>query len=197
MSEPQPVEAKHPERRAAFWITLARSVMALALGLALLLHPDKARPMLVNFIGVFWLAAGIVSLRWGASGERARRMSVVVGIVGIVAGVLVLGRFLLSQLVGEAPIVLLLGGIVVLTGLVHVFEGFRTGADRHRQRSWMSALLGAFEIVLGLVVLVWRDDFGPFFYTVVTVWAFCAAFVLLREALRQRARAMAGRDGSS
>ncbi len=194
MSELQPVEAKHPERRAAFWITLARSVLALALGLALIAHPDKTRPILVNFIGVFWLAGGVMSLRWGASGERARRRSVVVGIVGIVAGVLILGRFLLSQLVGEAPIVLLLGIVVVLTGLVHVFEGFRTGAAQQRQRSWMSTLLGIFEIVLGLVVLLWREDFGPIFYALVTVWAFMAALVLLRQALRQRslARAKAG-----
>ena len=187
MNESQQVEAKHPERRAAFWITLARSVLALALGLALILQPDKTRPFVVNFIGVFWLAAGIMSLRWSASGERARRMSVVVGIVGIVAGVLILGRFLLAQLVGEALVVLLLGIIIVLTGLVHVFEGFRTGADRHRQRSWTSTLLGAFEIVLGLVVLTWRDEFGPLFYGVVTIWAFMVALVLLREALRQRA----------
>src|SRR5512143_744561 len=150
MSERQPVEAKHPERRAAFWITLVRSMLATALGLALILQPDKARPILVNFIGVFWLAAGIMNLRWGASGERARRMSVVAGSVSIVAGLLILGRFLLSQLVGEAPIVLLLGGIVVLTGLVHVFEGFRT--ESGRQRSWTSTLLGVFEIILGLVV---------------------------------------------
>ena len=120
MSEPHSVEAKHPERRAAFWITLARSVLALALGLALILHPDKTRPIVVNFIGVFWLAAGIMSLRWSTSGERARRTSVMVGLVGIVAGVLILGRYLLSQLVGEAPIVLLLGSVVVLTGMVHV-----------------------------------------------------------------------------
>ncbi len=192
MSERQPVEAKHPERRAAFWITLARSVLALALGLALILQPDKTRPFVINFVGVFWLAGGIMSLRWGASGERARRASVVVGIVGSVGGVLILGRFLLAQLVGEAPIVLLLGGVVVLTGLVHVFEGFRTGPDLQRQRSWTSTLLGAFEIVLGLVVLLWRDEFGPVFYAVVTLWAFLAALVLLRAALRQRAVTKAG-----
>src|SRR5512143_1333934 len=175
MIEPQPVEAKHPERHAAFWITLARSVLALALGLALVLQPEKTRPFVVNFIGVFWLAAGIISLRWGASGERARRTSIVVGIVGILSGVLILGRFLLSQLVGEAPVVLLLGAIVALTGLVHFFEGFRTGPGQQRQRSWTSTLLGAFEIVLGLVVLLWRDDFGPIFYALVTLWAFLAA----------------------
>jgi uncharacterized membrane protein HdeD (DUF308 family) len=186
MSEPRPIEAKHPERRAAFWITLARSVLALVLGLALVLQPNKTRPFVINFIGVFWLAAGIMSLRWGASGERARRRSVVVGIVGIVAGVLILGRYLLTELVGEAPVVLLLSIVVILTGLVHVFEGFQTGPDHQRQRSWTSTLLGAFEIVLGLVVLVWRDDFGAIFYAVVVIWAFTAALVLLRQALRQR-----------
>ena len=186
MIEPQPVEAKHPGRRAAFWITLARSILALALGLALVLQPDKTRPFVINFIGVFWLAGGVMSLRWEASGERARRRSVVVGIVGIVAGALILGRFLMIQLVGEAPIVLLLGTVVVLTGLVHVFEGFQTGPGHQRQRSWTSTLLGAFEIVLGLVVLMWRDDFGSIFYALVTIWAFMAVLVLLRQALRQR-----------
>jgi uncharacterized membrane protein HdeD (DUF308 family) len=188
MMELQSVEPDPSARRTAFWITLARSILALALGLALILQPEKSRPMLVNFMGMFWLAAGLMSLRWGASGERAQRWSVVFGIVGMVAGMLVLGRFLLMQLVGEAPIVLLLGVIVVLTGLVHVFEGFRTGLARQRQRSWASTALGAFEIVLGLVILVWRDDFGPVFYTVATSWAFVGAFVLLREALRHRSR---------
>jgi uncharacterized membrane protein HdeD (DUF308 family) len=93
--------------------------------------------------------------------------------------------------VGVAPMVLLIGVVAVLTGLVHVFEGFRTGSNRQRQRSWISMLLGVFEIVLGLVVLAWRDDFGPVFYAVVVIWAFLAAFALLREALRQRARAQA------
>lgn len=191
MIERQPVEAKHPERRAAYWITLARAVLALALALTLIFYPDKTRPILVNFIGMFWLAAGLMSLRWSASGERARRMSVVVGSVGIVAGVLILGRFLLSQIIGEAPMVVLLSIIVILTGLVHVFEGFQTGPGHQRQRSWTSTLLGVLEIVLGLVVLVWRDDFGPVFYAVVTIWAFMAALVLVRQALRQRSHATA------
>jgi uncharacterized membrane protein HdeD (DUF308 family) len=177
------------KRNAAFWITLARSVLAVTLGLALILQPDKARPMVLNFMGLFWLTAGIMNLRWGTNGERARRLSVVIGSVGIVAGALVLGRFLLSQLMGQELIELVLGITIVLTGLVHVFEGVRTGTGSQRQRSWTSTALGAFEVVLGLVVLIWRDEFGATFYVVVIVWAFVAAFVLLSEALRQRARA--------
>jgi uncharacterized membrane protein HdeD (DUF308 family) len=127
MSEHQPAEAQPPKRNMAHWVTLARSILALTLGLVLILQPDKARPMLVNFIGMFWLMGGVMSLRWGVSGEQARRMSVIIGVVGIVAGVLILGRFLLAQVVGEEPMVLVLGVIIVLTGLVHVFEGFRAG----------------------------------------------------------------------
>ena len=187
MSQQPIADTQPPKRSLAHWITLTRSVLALTLGLGLILHPDKTRPMLVNFIGMFWLMGGMMSLRWGVSGERARRMSVVVGIVGIVAGALILGRFLLAQIVGEAPIVLVLGAVIVLTGMVHVFEGFRTGANRQRQRSWVSTLLGLFEIVLGVTVLLWRDEFGPVFYALVTIWALMAALILLREGLRQRA----------
>ena len=42
-----------------------------------------------------------------------------------------------------------------------------------------------------MVVLMWRDDFGPIFYALVTIWAFMAALVLLRQALRQRSLARA------
>jgi uncharacterized membrane protein HdeD (DUF308 family) len=192
MSDQQPATPQPRQRNIAHWVTPARSMLALALGLALIIHPEKSRPMLINFIGMFWLAAGIMSLRWGTAGERAQRVSVMVGIVGIVAGGLMLGRFLLAQVMGEEPIVLLIGVVVTLTGLVHVFEGFRTGADRQRRRSWISTLLGVFEIVLGVVVLLWRDDFGPVFYAAVVLWAFMAAFALLREALRQRTRASEG-----
>ncbi len=176
----------NPGRQAAFWVTLARAVLATALGLAIIVYPDKTRPLLVNFIGMFWLVGGIMNLRWSMTGERARRTSVAAGLIGILAGLLVLGRFLISGLVHETAVVLLLGGVIVLTGLVHVFEGFLVGAGRERQRSWLSTLLGILEILLGVAVLVWRQNFGPVFYGVVTVWAFLGAVVLLREALVKR-----------
>jgi uncharacterized membrane protein HdeD (DUF308 family) len=195
MSEHQPVDAQPAKRRTAYWITLARSVLAVILGLALILQPEKTRPMLVNFMGMFWLMAGIMSLRWGTTGERARRASVVAGIVGIVAGALVLIRFLIIDVLGQQVVYVILGILIGLIGLVHVLEGVRTGPDRLRQRSWTGTLLGALEIGLGLVLLLWREEFGPIFYAVVTVWAFGAAFVLLREALRSRVTARPDESG--
>jgi hypothetical protein len=52
------VEAKHPKRRAAFWITLARSILAQVLGLALILQPERPRLILLNVIGLFGFRAG-------------------------------------------------------------------------------------------------------------------------------------------
>ena len=56
----------------AFWITLIRGMLAVTLGLALLFWPDKARPMLVNFMGMFWLLSGIVTACAGASTASGR-----------------------------------------------------------------------------------------------------------------------------
>jgi len=187
MSQSNTAKPSRPPRQSAFWITLARSILALALGMALILQPDKTRPMLVNFIGLFWLSAGLMSLRWSATGGPARRSSVVVAIVSILAGALVLARFVMINLIGVEIIILLMSAIFIFTGLVHIFEGVRAGPSHERQRSWTSALLGVFEFVLGIVLLVWRDDFGPLFYAIVVIWAFISSLVLMRDALRQRA----------
>jgi uncharacterized membrane protein HdeD (DUF308 family) len=56
-----------------FIITLIRGILAVSLGVMLVFQPEKTRPMLGNFMGMFWLVSGIFSLRWGASGERAQR----------------------------------------------------------------------------------------------------------------------------
>ena len=47
----------------AFMITLIRGMLAVTLGLVLFFKPDKTRLMLANFMGMFWLASGIISLR--------------------------------------------------------------------------------------------------------------------------------------
>ena len=53
-------------------MTLIRGILVTLLGLALLIQPNKARPMLVNFMGMFWLASGIMSVRWSATGHPER-----------------------------------------------------------------------------------------------------------------------------
>ena len=63
-------------------------------------------------------------------------------------------------------------------------------------RSWTGVLLGAFEVALGMLLLLSPlERQGPVFYGVVTVWALLGGAILLLDAARlrrQRAKAEAG-----
>ena len=59
--------------RVAVRTLVIRGVMAIVLGLALALSRDRAPSALVNFMGVYWMLAGVVSLQWGLAAERPRR----------------------------------------------------------------------------------------------------------------------------
>jgi uncharacterized membrane protein HdeD (DUF308 family) len=176
----------------AFWITLIRGILAVTLGVALLFWPDRARPILVNFMGMFWLVSGIVSLRWGVHGERARGLSLLAGAIGVLAGVGMLSRRFTQGMVGEDVLISVVGLIILLTGLLHIFGGFRTGpAETHllspnRKWSWTAFLLGLFEMVLGLMLVVEPMGRGPLVYFAASVWALVGGVILLGDAARQR-----------
>jgi uncharacterized membrane protein HdeD (DUF308 family) len=176
----------------AFWITLIRGMLAVTLGVALLFWPDKARPILVSFMGMFWLVSGIVSLRWGVHGERARGLSLVAGAAGVLAGVGMLSRRFTQGMVGEDVLLSVVGLIILLTGLMHIVGGFRTGPvethlfSQNRKWSWTAFLLGLFEIVLGVILVVAPLERGPVIYFAASVWALVGGAILLGDAVSLR-----------
>ena len=174
------------KRNVAFWITLIRGILAVSLGTALLIQPDKPRPMLGNFMGVYWLLAGVMSLRWGASGERARGFPIVAGVVGDLAGLGMLSRSLAPSYVAEEVFFSVLGLVILLTGLLHIFGGFKEGPDQVRQWSWASFLLGLFEVILGLMVAVTPLTRDIWVYLAAGIWALIGGAILIGEALRLR-----------
>jgi uncharacterized membrane protein HdeD (DUF308 family) len=156
------------------------------LAVALLINPDKSRTFLGNFMGMFWLATGIISLRWGIRGERARGLTVVAGLVGVLAGLGMLGRRFAAGWAAEDVFFSVLGLIVLLTGGMHIFGGFRKGPERRRQRSWMSVLLGVFEAALGVMLVVEPMGRGPAVYVSAGIWALIGGTILIGDALRMR-----------
>ncbi|MGD9146267.1 MAG: DUF308 domain-containing protein [Anaerolineae bacterium] len=176
----------------AFWITLIRGMLAITLGVALIFQPDKARPMLVNFMGMFWLVSGIVSLRWGVHGERAKGLSLLAGAIGVLAGVGMLSRRFTTGMVGEDVLISVVGLIILLTGLMHIFGGFRTGPvethlfSQDRKWSWTAFLLGLFEMILGLMLVIEPMGRGPLVYFAASIWALLGGAILIGDAVRQR-----------
>ena len=173
-------------RNVAFWITLIRGILAVSLGTALLIQPDKPLPMLGNFMGMYWLVAGLMSLRWGASGERARGFPVLAGIIGVLAGLGMLGRRLAPSYMAEDIFFSVLGVVIVLTGLLHIFGGFKKGLDQVRQWSWTSFLLGLFELMLGLMLVVSPLTRDIWVYLAASIWALIGGAILITDALHIR-----------
>jgi uncharacterized membrane protein HdeD (DUF308 family) len=176
-------------------VTLARGVLATLLGLALLAYPDKVRPTLVNFMGIFWLMSGIMALRWGVHGERPRPLAILTGAIGIVAGALILSRELMRSLLPELLVICLLGGVMVLTGIIHLAEGFPNVREGECERSWFGVLLGVFEVVLGALVLYTPLETGPAVYWAATIWSLAGAIWLFSQALIIRAQMRRGQQG--
>jgi uncharacterized membrane protein HdeD (DUF308 family) len=176
----------------AFWITLIRGMLAITLGVVLFFQPDKARPMLVSFMGMFWLVSGIVSLRWGVHGERARGLSLLAGALGVLAGIGMLSRRFTMGMVGEDVLLSVIGLIIFLTGLMHIFGGFRTGPvethlfSQDRKWSWTAFLLGLFEMVLGIILVIEPLGRGPVVYFAASVWALVGGAILIGDAVRLR-----------
>jgi len=172
------------KRNIVVGITLFRGLFATILGLLLLFQPEKTTPILGNFMGMFWLASGLISLRWGASGERARGWALLAGGIGIVAGIATLGRGYLGNIIPRDVMLSILGVVILLTGILHAFGGFQVGDEKHRKLSITSTLLGAFEIVLGVLLIVEPLGRSTFFYITITIWALVGGFILIADAVR-------------
>jgi uncharacterized membrane protein HdeD (DUF308 family) len=178
--------ARLATRRPAFWVTLVRGIFAIVLGLLLIFHPDKARPTLVTFMGIFWLMNGIVSIRFGITGERPKALSLSAGIIGIVAGLGAISRRFVAPHEASVLIVVSLGAIILLSGVLHVTEGFRRGTDHLRHRKHLASVLGVFEIVLGVLLILEPQERNNLIYWMASLWALLVGAILVGDALRMR-----------
>lgn len=166
---------------ALVWVTLVRGVMAIVLGLALALHHDRGLSGLSNFMGVYWILSGVVTLHWGLVAERRRPLlALIAGSIGVVTGAVVLlvdagTTFLLS----------ILGVVIALTGIVHLLGGFEL-ADMTRRRWRPGVPLGILEIGLGATLVLTSGQTGSGATWIASAWAFLGGAVLVSDALRIR-----------
>jgi uncharacterized membrane protein HdeD (DUF308 family) len=153
----RPYRSGHrPGAMTLVWITVARRVMAIVLGLALALHHDRAPAALVNFMGVYWILSGIVTFQEGLAAEGPRRrLPPAVGAIGTVTGAVVL-----VANVGTTFLLAILGVVFALTGIAHLLGGFEL-ADRSGRRWRPGAPLGILEIGLGTTLILTADRHDP------------------------------------
>ena len=133
-----------------WWLVLLEGIAAAIIGLFLLTAPGATLFVLVQVLGIFWLVGGLfrtVSIfidtsLWG--------WKLVGGVLGILAGIVVLQHPLWSSMLVPAIYLIILGIQGLISGGVSLVLAFSGGG-------WGAGILGALSIIFGLVLLfnVW------------------------------------------
>lgn len=177
-----------------FWISVFRALLLITLGLSLLFVPDKTHNMLFNAMGLFWLTSGLALIRQEAR-PKGNRLLLAVAILGVLAGLLVLTRDLSRMWLAEAWVKGLLGGVILLTGILHVTSYSRSERESFISNTFVEQLLGIAEVVLGVLLISSPTGREPAVYRIATAWALIGgAFVLfttVRQWLQQRRQGQA------
>jgi uncharacterized membrane protein HdeD (DUF308 family) len=128
----------------------------------------------------------VISIRFGASGRRAGRLALIAGVIGVIAGLAMLGRVLFASWVAAEILLSLLGVIILLTGVLHASGGFRKRSTEGREWTWTSFLLGIFEILLGLNLSISPLNPENWVYLAASIWALLGGLILIGDALYLR-----------
>src|SRR5512135_1203798 len=123
-----------------WWLIMMAGIAVFIVGLLLLISPGMSLLLLVQLLGLYWLVTGILSIvslfvdrsQWG--------WKLFVGILGVLAGLVVLRDPLWSAILVPAVLVIILAIQALIVGviqLVHAFSGGGFGV----------ALLGVLNII--------------------------------------------------
>jgi uncharacterized membrane protein HdeD (DUF308 family) len=132
---------------APWWIALIDGIALTIVGALLVAAPSLAIFAMIRFLGIYWLVDGILKIVSVFLDRSGWLWKVAGGLLGIVAGLAVLEHPLASALLVPAVIVLYVGMTGIVLGVIEVFMAIR-GAG------WATGILGAVNMVVGLIVLL-------------------------------------------
>lgn len=129
-----------------WWLVLLQGIALVILGVLLLTNPVMTTIVLVQFLGIYWLVGGIFEIVSIFIDHRQWGWKLFGGILGIIAGIIILQHPLWSALLVPATLVWVLGFLGIIMGGVSVFQAFK-GAG------WGMGVLGVLSIIFGLYLL--------------------------------------------
>ena len=128
------------------WPVLLLGILAVIFGVLFFIYPIPTLTLLVTFLGFYWLFNGIVALIDLFRDKTGRGWKLLVGILGILAGVLVLVYPLYSAVLIPSVLAIIIGVEGLIIGAVYTVQGF-SGAG------WGTGILGILSIIFGLILI--------------------------------------------
>jgi uncharacterized membrane protein HdeD (DUF308 family) len=130
-----------------WWVFLLEGIAAILIGLLLLTDPAATVVAITIFLGFYWLFVGVLELvRAFIDRSVPWIWSALVGILGIVAGLLVLKHPLFAAILLPATLVLYLGVLGIVMGIFGIIGGFTGGGIG-------SFIFGVLNLLIGILLL--------------------------------------------
>ena len=174
-----------------WWLVLLQGLASVVIGLLLLTETGMTLFYLVVFLGVYWLVGGVFDLVSLFVDRRHAGWKVFSGVIGIIAGLVIVRHPLWSSVLVPVTLVWVLAFIGILIGVTHVIRAFSGGG-------WGSAIVGLLSLLFGLILLARPLESLVVLVLLVAVWAVIGgavavvvSFVMLsRERRSQQARSV-------
>ena len=130
-----------------WWLVLIQGIILLIIGGYLLAYPFQTLYVLVIFLGAYWFVSGMFGLFSAAMYPEDRGWKILLGILGIIAGLIILTYPLYSTVLILPFLAILIGLWGLIMGVIYVFRGF-SGKD------WAAVILGFIGIIIGFIILI-------------------------------------------
>lgn len=137
----------HEHRSDVWWLFLLEGIAAILFGVLLLTAPGTTLVALAVVLGFYWLAMGVLELvRVFVDRSVPWIWSLLIGILGIIAGILVLNHPLFTAAVLPATLVIYLGIVGLVLGAFGIVGAFTGGGIG-------SFVFGGINLLVGLLLL--------------------------------------------
>jgi uncharacterized membrane protein HdeD (DUF308 family) len=137
-------------RDIPWWLLLLEGIALIILGLLWISKPGMTTEIVVLLLGIYWLVAGIFKLISIFLDHSMWGWKLFAGILGIIAGIIVIQHPLWSTWIIGTTLIIILGIVGIIYGGIGIYQAFK-GAG------WGTGILGALSVLIGLVLLfnVW------------------------------------------
>ncbi|NLO30337.1 MAG: HdeD family acid-resistance protein [Methanosarcina mazei] len=146
----QPVDADselgYEPLDSPWWVVLLEGIFAIIVGLFLLYSPAITTVILIQVLGIFWLAGGILSVLGAFVFSGNRMWKLLSGILSIIAGIVILTYPIYSPFIVLTLFVIFIGVWAIISGAVKLVSGLKG-------EGWGTGILGIVTIILGLLLL--------------------------------------------
>ncbi len=168
-------------KQSPWWLILMSGILNIIVGILLLVNPAKTGIALAWVLGLFWMMQGLFTLVGMFLDHSAWGWKLFIGVIGILAGIVVMRHPIASAIAIPQILVLLLGIQGVIVGIVSLIMAFKGGG-------WGAAILGALSIIFGIILIAnWSTPAAVVtFIWVVAILAIGGGIVQIFQAFRQR-----------